>query len=401
MPTKTRLLLLPALLLAVTTACSSDSENDDPNGSNTGGASGSGGAAGNGGDGQGTGGDGQGNGGMAGDGQGTGGDGQGTGGDGQGTGGTGPGAAEGTFSVEGRHLYDRCGEQVVLRGVNEMVVWSPGKDGLPEYEEIAKTGANSVRIVWNEEGSAAELDTAITNAVEHQLIPMVEHHGATGDLSKLPTVVDYWVQEDVVAVLKKHEPYLLLNIANEAGDADVEAAEFTSAYQTAIDRLRATGLVLPLIIDAPQWGQNIDVLQSAGPGLIEHDPEKNLMFSVHMWWDDPQGSRATRELQESVDLNLPLIVGEFSQHAVYMCAEAPFAYPVMMAEAEKHDIGWLAWSWGSVTNADCAEEGGFDMTTNGTFGNWHAWGEAVAVTDTNSIQKTSVRPASMVDGSCE
>jgi mannan endo-1,4-beta-mannosidase len=311
------------------------------------------------------------------------------------------GAAAETFTVRARHLYDRCGEQVVLRGVNEMVVWSPDRDESPEFGEIAKTGANAVRIVWNEEGTAAQLDTAISNAVAHELIPMVEHHSATGDLSKVPEVVDWWVQPEVVAVLKKHEPHLLLNIANEAGDGSVTQEAFLSTYRTAIDRLRATGLVLPLVIDAPQWGQNIDMLQSTGPTLIEHDPEHNLLFSVHMWWHDPDGARVQSEIAQSVEMNLPLIVGEFSQHAVYLCDEAPFAYSVLLEEAEAHQIGWLAWSWGSVTNNDCQGQGGFDMTTDGTYGHWNAWGEDVAVTDPNSIQNTSVRPASMVNGACE
>jgi mannan endo-1,4-beta-mannosidase len=110
--------------------------------------------------------------------------------------------------VRGRHLYDRCGEQVVLRGVNEMIVWSGGRDGNPEFSEIAKTGANAVRIVWTEEGTAAELDAVITNALGNHLVPMVEHHGATGDLSLVPVVVDYWTRRDVVAVIKKARGFL-------------------------------------------------------------------------------------------------------------------------------------------------------------------------------------------------
>src|SRR5690606_35051972 len=53
-----------------------------------------------------------------------------------------------TFFVDGRFLYDGCGEKVVLQSVNEMIVWSPQRDGLPEFVEIARTGANAVRIVW-------------------------------------------------------------------------------------------------------------------------------------------------------------------------------------------------------------------------------------------------------------
>lgn len=306
-----------------------------------------------------------------------------------------------TFTVRGRHLYDRCGEKVILRGVNEMVVWSPGKDGDPEFAEIAKTGANVVRIVWTNEGNAAELDKAISNAVAAQLIPMVEHHSATGDLSKVPAVVDYWLTADVLAVLKKHSPNLLLNIANEPADKESDDA-WEAAFKTAITRIRDAGLTVPLIIDANGYGQNIDALQLKGPALIAHDPLGNVMLSVHMWWADATGDRVKTELDESVKAELPLIVGEFAQHAVWQCSANPFAYKVLMAEAQRLEVGWLAWSWGSVVNNDCKDSDTFDMTNGGVFGSWkEPWGEDVAVKDPNSIKNTSVRPRSMVSGTCQ
>ncbi len=315
---------------------------------------------------------------------------------------TGTGRQRDTFYVTGRDLYDRCGEKVVLRGVNEMIVWTTGKDGVPEFAEIAKTGANAVRIVWTAEGSAAELDVAIQNALAQKLIPLVENHDATGDLTKVPAVVDYWTQPDVVTVLKKHSANLLLNIANEAGENGTLQQAFTDTYKTAITRIRGTGVTVPLVIDASDWGQNVDMLQAAGPGLIEHDPEKNLLFSVHMWWDDATGTRVTSELNESVQMGLPLIVGEFAQHAVYLCDQKPFAYGTLLTEAQKHGIGWLAWSWGALDNGDYADEGSFDMTVGGVFGNWEeSWGGDVAVTHAASIQNTSVRPQSMATGTCQ
>jgi mannan endo-1,4-beta-mannosidase len=315
------------------------------------------------------------------------------------TGGTGGALGGGTYYVEGRFLHDPCGEKVVLRGVNEMVVWSPGKDGVPEFAEIAKTGANAIRIVWNEEGSAAELDVAIDNAVAAQLIPMVEHHSATGKLEEVPTVVQYWTQPDVVRVLVEHRSHLLLNIANEAGDDKVTAEAFESTYEAAILALRAQGVTVPLIIDAPSWGQDIDRLQASGPKLLTVD--ENLMFSVHMWWSDPQGARVKAELQQAVDAGLPLLVGEFAQHAVYQCDQAPFAYSVLLEEAKKHEIGWLAWSWGSVPNGDCKDMGRFDMTSDGVFGNWTGtWASDVAVDHAGSIKNSSARPASMTTGAC-
>ncbi|WP_437779302.1 cellulase family glycosylhydrolase [Sorangium sp. So ce1097] len=349
--------------------------------------------------------------GVGGDASGSGGDASGSGGATSGSGATastsassGTGAGGGDveettgFSVRGRFLHDRCGEKVVLRGVNEMVVWlSSGPDGLPEFEEIAKTGANAVRIVWLTTESAAGLGTAITNALAHKLIPIVELHDATGKWELLPSLVDYWTRPDVVAVIKEHEQNLLVNIGNEVGD-QVDNAAWEAGYKQAITRMREAGITVPLVIDASKWGQNIDQLQAVGPALVAHDP--NIMLSVHMWWTDGSAAAITRELDESVALNLPLMVGEFAQHAVYQCSQHPFDYKALLKKSAELEVGWLAWSWGAVKNGDCQDDGPFDMTTDGTFAGLTGWGLEVAVTDANSIQKTSVRPRSIETGSC-
>jgi len=306
------------------------------------------------------------------------------------------------FRVKGRDLYDRCGEKVILRGVNEMVVWSSGKDGDPEFSEIAKTGANVVRIVWTaKDGTPAELDKAIENAVAQKLIPMIELHDATGDNTLIPTVVDWWVKPEVVAIVKKWEAVLLVNIANEAGAGTVTASMFEADYTTAIQRMRTAGYHVPLIIDAPYWGQNLNILISSGPAIIAADPDKNLMLSVHMWWNDPTGALVTSGIANIVAANVPIIVGEFAQHAAYQCSAAPFDYKTLMAQAQANGISWLVWSWGGVKNSDCKDDGPFDMTTDGTFaGLVPGWATEIAVSDPNSIQNTSVRPASMVNGKC-
>jgi mannan endo-1,4-beta-mannosidase len=305
------------------------------------------------------------------------------------------------FYVDGRFLYDRCGERVVLRGVNEMIVWSGGKDGVPEYAEIAKTNANAVRIVWTvADGTASELDTAITNALAQKLIPMIELHDATGDFSKLGSLVQYWTSSAVVAVIKKHEQNLLVNIGNEVGNASVTNDAFAAGYKDAITRMRDAGIRTPLVVDGSSWGQNIDQLQAVGPSLVTHDPDHNLLLSVHVWWPDATTQKITDEITQSVNANLPLIIGEFAQHAVSGCSQNPTDYKTLLALSQTHSIGWLAWSWGSVKNSDCGSDGPFDMTTNGTFAGLTGWGNEVAVSDANSIQKTSKRPASIVNGAC-
>ena len=48
------------------------------------------------------------------------------------------------FYVKGRHLYDPCGEKVILRGVANPNIWFEN-DGGEKFKEIEKTGANVIR----------------------------------------------------------------------------------------------------------------------------------------------------------------------------------------------------------------------------------------------------------------
>lgn len=305
------------------------------------------------------------------------------------------------FRVQGRHLYDKCGERVILRGISNPNIWFE-KDGIPRYAEIDQTGANVVRIVWETWGTAQELDEAITNCIELNMIPMVELHDATGDLSKLPICVDYWTSSEVLDVISWHEEYLLLNIANEPGVRGTSGNEFRTAYTTAINDMRNAGIHVPLIIDGADWGKDIDILQAEGPGLIESDPDHNLMFSVHMWWPEMYGyseSDIVDEIAESIQMNLPLIVGEFSQmHGDCddntITDQNSIAYKTIIRECHENQIGYIAWSWFGNCNSL------WDMSTEGTYATLYDWGLEVAVTDENSIKNTSKRPYYIINGAC-
>ena len=302
------------------------------------------------------------------------------------------------FYVSGSSLYDKCGNKVVLRGVNEMVIWSSGADGIPAFSEIAKTGANVVRIVWNKTGSAAMLDTVIANALAEKLIPLVENHDATGDITKVPAAVDYWTQSDVAAVLAKYADTVLLNIANEAGDGNVTKETFESTYATAITRLRGAGFKFPLIVDSTGWGANIARLFESGPAVVQADPMHNILLSVHTYWDDASGNNTRSNLKNAADQGLPLMVGEFADTKVGVCTAGSYNVQALMETAQQNEIGWLAWSWGAVKNNDCP--GMLDMTSDGTFAGLQNWGLAVATTDTNSIKNTSIRPPYILNGTC-
>lgn len=297
------------------------------------------------------------------------------------------------FYVEGRFLYDRCGEKVILRGVNRMTVIND-ISGLPSFQEIEKTGANAVRIMWMTWREAHLAEDAVANAIDLGMIPILELHDATGKWDKLEEMVDYWLQDDMLEIIIRYEKNMIVNIANEAGDNEVTDEQYLEGYKTAITRLRDAGVKTPLMIDAAGWGRDEKQLLRIAPHLLEFDPDHNLIFSWHPWDPGDQEKRITNAIEKSIELDILFVIGEFSHITVNCAGNIPYKH--IMAEAERLDIGWLAWSWGPG-NSDCES---MDMTTEATFESLKGWGLETAVTDPHSIQNTSIRPHSMVEGDC-
>ena len=188
-----------------------------------------------------------------------------------------------TCYVDGRFLYAPNGEKIILRGINKMnVVTDP--TGEKSFPEIAKTGANAVRIMWMKWGGGGkQLDTILGNCIKNNMLHIIELHDATGQWQKLDTCVDYWLQKDVVAVIKKYQKYVLLNIANEAGTDTVSQQNFATTYSRIVKKMRGGGIHVPLIIDAANWGRNESYLLTNGKALSAADPEHNLIFAWHIW----------------------------------------------------------------------------------------------------------------------
>lgn len=317
-----------------------------------------------------------------------------------------------TFYTKGRHLYDKLGNKVILRGINKMSVWD-GDDptGSISFPEIRKTGANSVRIVWaiaTKQGKTDinRLDQLIANAIKNQLIPMIELHDATGEWNRLQELVDYWVKPNVVKLIQKYQKYLLVNIANEAGNDQVNEAQFIAGYTKAIQAMRAAGIRTPLVIDAADWGKNLGILDATASTLLKADPDQNLLFSVHLYWGISNGADANfirSHLQTSVNLGYPLIVGEFSKFGAYpgenksVCSpHGEIDYKTILEECHKHEIGWYAWEWGPGNDYNDRLCSVMDMTPDRLFKNLKpGWATEVAISSPYSIKNTSVTPAIM------
>ena len=327
----------------------------------------------------------------------------GAGGGSMGMGGGGSPAPRPTLRVEGTRLVSRCGETIVLRGANEMVIWSSERDGVPWFDEMAKLGANSTRIVWLAEGSAEELDRVIQNAIDAGLIPIVEMHrmqfdGTTlepTDETALDRVVGYFTDEAVMAVLVKHESALIVEFAEALGDLDSVDA-WVARYEEAVRRVRAGGFRGPIALDAPFGGARVDELAEGALQVIEADPLSNVMFSVEIWSGTLE--EAVDRMTRTRDAGIPFYLGEFSGYFDGICPDEPTDIGPLLARLQELQVGWFAWSWGGVTNQGC--DGGLDITINGLISEFSAWGIKVAQTDPNSIARTSVRLESLVGPTC-
>ena len=295
------------------------------------------------------------------------------------------------LKVKGRFLFDQNGEKVILRGVNEMFIYSKDRTGAVTYPEIAKTGANSCRILWliDENVPKSDLEANVKNAINNGIIPIVGLWNSTGKWdANLTSCIDWWCSNDVVSVCNNN-PFMIVNIANEAGKDAM--TDYTTVYSDAVKKLRKAGITNVIMIDADRWGRNWQTLDTKAVQILEADPDRNIMFSWHIW---DVNIDCTGPINTMTDKGFCLIIGEFSYKSVG--CECCINYQKILETCQLKEIGWLPWSWGLRKNGDC-KSGDMDMTTDGTFaGLKPGWATDVCITDLNSIKNTAIRPKSIL-----
>lgn len=310
--------------------------------------------------------------------------------------------------VRGRHLYAPGGSKVILRGVNLPLFddWDfPRRDSLGE---IAKTGANAVRIQWYKNYpqaerpavSARDLDRILTKCRAYRLIPILYLSDLTckSDIDALNReLMPWWTSRPILTVLKKHQRYLIINLVNELGhyrwsDNPARAAgEFKSAYREAIANIRQH-LRVPIAIDAPDCGSSIDIFLKVAKDLIASDPARNLLFSGHAYWTAYNG---TPHVLAAIKANIPLFFGEIANKQdeevngkTSYCHhdldnENGFSYRSLLGLLQRQEIGWLAWCW---TRDKCKER---QMSSNGSFAQLTPYGRDLVYNRTYGLQATA------------
>ena len=300
------------------------------------------------------------------------------------------------FYISGNKLMDANGKEFIIKGINVPLAWFVS-DVNNNIANIKKnTGANCLRIVVTTSTSDNDWQTCVRNCINNQMIPMVELHDVTGstDANRLNDMAKFWANKKSFLTSSDISKYILINIANEWGDwnmANSNQAAWRDAYKTAISTIRNAGINTTLVIDAPDWGQdlrNAETIRNYAKSLQDYDPKHNLLFSVHMYceWANGGGSSVSSGLPAIKNAGIPIIVGEFGwQHDNGSGGVCDIPESTIISTCQSNGIGWLAWSWkgngGSVTYLDLSNDwAGTSLTSWGNTVVWGSNGTKTAVT---------------------
>jgi mannan endo-1,4-beta-mannosidase len=295
---------------------------------------------------------------------------------------------------DGALMDVKCNE-FVLRGVNYPYTWYSSQNTQQNFAAIAAAGANAVRIVlsngarWTRTPPAT-LASLIESAKNAKLVAILELHDTTGyseqaGSAALQTATSYWTASDILPVLQGQEAYVLVNIGNEPNGNDT-TNQWAPSHVTAVQALRSAGLTHSLMVDAPNWGQDWTntMRDGGGSSIWDADPQKNLVFSVHMY--DVYGAASTVTSYFNTFLSrysAPLVVGEFAaDHGTSGNVDED----AIMANAESLSLGYLGWSW-SGNSTDLSS---LDITRNFDAASLTPWGTRL-IDGANGLKATSQR----------
>jgi mannan endo-1,4-beta-mannosidase len=292
--------------------------------------------------------------------------------------------------VSGTQLVEKDGTPFVARGVSHAHTWyvSQTPTAIPA---IRAAGANALRVVlsggdrWTK-NDAADVASIISQCKANKLICMLENHDTTGygeqsGAVTLDTAASYWVS--IASALKGQEDYVQINIGNEPfGNDATTNATWASASSAAIAKLRAAGLHHNIVVDAPSWGQDwAGIMRDNAATVAASDPDKNVLFSVHMYGVYSNASTITAYLDAFTSKGLPLVIGEFGN----MHSDGDPDEDTIMSEAVKRGIGYYGWSWSG--NGGGVEY--LDMVTGFNPAQLSSWGTRI-FTGANGIRSTAV-----------
>lgn len=310
------------------------------------------------------------------------------------------GGGNGRYQVGGRHLYDPCGEKVVMRGVEAGHATPYWVDGSNTVSEIAKTGSNTVRILVSyppadKYGSdlgylnMQQTENLIKLALSKQMLPDV----AIGDNRP-----ETFLKPEVKEVLMRYQDKIVIHALGEQTQGNVN--QWVTDSKAGIASLRAAGYTAPLFVLANDYGRNLPTILNRGKEVFDSDPLKNVVFGWQAYWGQPgnyyqnlYGMSLDQGMARVRDFPYPIQVGLMRNSEVWIDPSQIVDYKLAMTRAKEYEISWLWWDW-------VISQSSGSISTSGSYSNLSSVGREVAVTHAGSIQNTSVKTKFIKNGNC-
>jgi hypothetical protein len=285
-----------------------------------------------------------------------------------------------TMRVSGNRLLDSCGQPFVVRGVEQILgnQLPQGNDWLGLIREIASTGANAVRILPG-------VNTLTVENVD-EILTYVGSQGMVAFIDPLNSPDDWYARDDVKAMLKKHESFLIIDAYGEPQYDDVE--KWRAEAKEALVHMRGLGYEVPFTVYANQFGRGLPSLFDYGAEILAADPLHNTFLGWQAYWgntgyyQEHYGYSLEQAVDAIVASGLPIQLG--LDHITDLpSTEAD--YGTLMQGAEESGIGWLWWDFYNPYGAEN------NLSEDGTADNLTATGSDVIESHGASIANTARR----------
>lgn len=324
------------------------------------------------------------------------------------------------FGTNGNKIIDPCGNDFIIRGINYSLAddWNfPGNlnNGKELSSQIILANPNTVRIQWYVDyGQPSRpaltltgLDSIISRFAAADIATILEIHDFThihtDTVSFNTQVVGWWTSQAVLELIEKHRSHLFVNVANEYGPAMYPAPNYTlnpnyateiavwvTHYKSVITRLRAAGIEIPIIIDAPNYGMDYQTVISNATGFNNHDPLNRIIMSCHAYWNETTNGMEAIVNQLSV-LPVPVIFGEVG-NVDFSCTPIPITN--LLEFCQEKNMGWLAWTWHRdecPTRNMTSNETNPSSTSDGQFATLTTYGQTIVNNPVFGLENHAVK----------